>query len=182
MTFKGTYRGAFVLASVFVIALTLVPALASAEPATHQQSQFRALDSPWLQAPSGELNGQLLPPPVLSVPSYQERSESLARTRLAELTENDGEGIYDGGGATQAQDAGTPKEARDYRGPLGGLGISCEDQKDLEALAFGTYGNVLKALAGNPSIVKCAPKSGGTDEGAVPSNRSGTSGGKGERK
>lgn len=182
MTFKGTYRRALVLASVFVIALTLVPALASAEPATHQQSQFRALDSPWLQAPSGELNGQLIPPPVLSVPSHQERSESLARTRLAELTENDGEGICDGGGATQAQDAGTPKEARDYGGPLGGLGISCEDQKDLEALAFGTYGNVLKALAGNPAIVKCAPKSGGTDESAVPSNRSGTSGGKGERK
>jgi hypothetical protein len=102
--------------------------------------------------------------------------------RLAELAEDDGEGIYDGGPAARAPEAAKPKEASDYSGPLGGLGISCEDQKDLEALAFGTYGNVLKALAGNPTVVKCPPKSGGTEEGAARPSASGAPEGKGEKK
>jgi hypothetical protein len=107
---------------------------------------------------------------------------SPAPMRLAELAEDGGEGIYDGGAAARAPEAVKPKEAGDYSGPLGGLGISCEDQKDLEALAFGTYGNVLKALAGNPTVVKCPPKSGGTGEGAAPSSASGAPEGKGARK
>ena len=184
MNSQRIFTKTFFLGALSLFALTFVPGFASSEPATAQQSPFSALGSPRLQATSGELNRQLMPSPISSVPLHPERSESPTHTRLAELTEDDGEGegISDGGGVTRAPEAGTPKEDRDYGGPLGGLGISCEDQKDLEALAFGTYGNILKALVGNPSIVKCAPQSSGTDESDAPSSRSGTSDGKGERK
>lgn len=169
MTFKGTSRRALVLAFVIGLGLAMAPRPASAGPSAPQH-------------PPGELVSQLMPPPTPSAASHREGPVSPAPMRLAELAEDDGEGIYDGGPAARAPEAAKPKEASDYSGPLGGLGISCEDQKDLEALAFGTYGNVLKALAGNPTVVKCPPKSGGTDEGSARPGASGTPEGKGESK
>lgn len=61
-------------------------------------------------------------------------------------------------------EAEEPKAEKSYEGPLGGLGISCEDQKDLQALALGTYGNLIKAVTGAPGVVECPSKPEGSAE------------------
>lgn len=168
MTSKGTSRSVFVIAAVSVLALAVVPGLASAGPAAPGPSQLSALASPLPPAPSlASVRDGLYGPRVL---------------RLAELAQEDGESIYDGGGAAQVKEAGGPKGSADYSGPLGGLGIKCEDQKDLEALALGTYGNLIRAITNGPSVVECAPKSGGTTEGGSTTGGSGASDGKVENK
>ena len=90
MNSQRIFTKTFFLGALSLFALTFVPGFASSEPATAQQSPFRALDSPRLQATSGELNRQLMPSPIPLVPSHPERSESPTHTRLAELTEDDG--------------------------------------------------------------------------------------------
>ncbi len=126
--------------------------------------------------------GGLMPPPHPSASHKEEAPPSPAPGSVAELSGDDGEGIYDGGRASLAGEAKKPEEERDYSGPLGGMGISCEDQKDLEALAFGTYGNLLKALAGNPTIVKCPGPKEGPEPGGSPSSAGGPAGTKAEGK
>lgn len=182
MTSKGTSRSVFIVAAVSVLTLAVAPGLASAGTAAPGPSPFRALASPLPPAPQAEPVRELVPPPAASGTSLRVGLDGPRAIRLAEQEHEGGEEIYDGGGAAQVKEAGGSKEGADYSGPLGGLGIKCEDQKDLEALALGTYGNIIRAITNGPSVVKCAPKSEDSTEGGAPSGGSGASDDKGEKK
>jgi hypothetical protein len=153
MTSKGTSIGTLMLAAAFVIVPSLIPGPASAKKATS-----------------------------MSTPSKENERIGLTLIALTEPPPEGGEAIYDGGVPAPAGEAGKPKDPSQYGGPLGGLGIKCEDQKDLEALALGTYGNLLKALSNSPGVVRCPNQSGGPDDGGAPSEKAGTPEEKGEKK
>ena len=52
-----------------------------------------------------------------------------------------------------------PLSSSDMVDLLENLGIGCEDAKDLQALALGTYGNLLLAVSKSPDIIECPPQS-----------------------
>lgn len=93
----------------------------------------------------------LSPGPAAAANSTPDSSPSV----LGDKSQDNEAGFSQEGASLEAEEASNPKAEKSYEGPLGGLGISCEDQKDLQALALGTYGNLIKAVTGAPGVVNC---------------------------
>lgn len=148
-------KNVLALGVLLLFSLALFPCPAIAGKPAPRQSLSSPEGAPLLLAQSSKPDAPLVPPPEPSMPGSEAEPVEKKPSPLADMGQDDEGGVSGDGGRVEAA---KPKAGGKYGGPLGGLGISCEDQKDLQALALGTYGNLLKAVTNSPGIVNCAPK------------------------